>query len=200
MIRMINIVIVDDHPAVRLGLHTALESEPGLVPIGAAANAAELGPLLYGCRPDVVLLDYNLPDADGLKVCRDVKTTVTAPAVILYSAFADTSMTVPAIVAGADGILDKGVPARELFAAIRAVADGRRALPPITADHLRAASAVLEDADLPILGMLVDGMGPRAIAEALHLDDRTLHRRTGRMLGRLTGAVDVSPRAGTLVR
>lgn len=192
---MTSVAIVDDHQAIRLGLHAALQSEPGLIPVGAAANAAELSPLLYRCRPDVVLLDYNLPDADGLKVCRDVKATVTAPSVILYSAFAHDSMTIPAIVAGADGILDKGVPARELFAAIREVARGRNALPPVTRDQLLAASATLDEEDRPILAMLVEGTRPRGIAEALHIDDRILHRRIGQILGRLTGSVRVSPLA-----
>lgn len=189
---MISVVIVDDHHAVRLGLHAALTSEPGLVPVGAAASAAELAPLLYRCRPDVVLLDYNLPDADGLKVCRDVKASVSAPSVILYSAFADDAMTIPAIVAGADGILDKSAPAREVFAAIHDVVDGRNAQPPVTRDQLLAASAVLDAEDLPILSMLVEGTTPVAIAEALRVDHRTLHRRTGRILGQLTGSVSVS--------
>ena len=63
---MIRVAIVDDHHALRLGLDTAIRSEPGLVPAGVAATAAELAPLLYRTRPDVVLLDYNLPDTDGL--------------------------------------------------------------------------------------------------------------------------------------
>ena len=128
--RIIRVAIVDDHHAVRLGLHTALRSEPGLVPAGTAADAAALAPLLYRSRPDIVLLDYNLPDIDGLTVCREIKAEALLPGVILYSAFADGSMTIPAIVAGADGILNKGVPARELFAAIREAVGGGDALPP----------------------------------------------------------------------
>jgi DNA-binding NarL/FixJ family response regulator len=123
---MIRVAIVGDHHAVRLGLNAALESEPGLVPVGTAATAAELSPLLYRTRPDIVLLDYNLPDGDGLTVCHQIKSQALAPAVIVCSAFADDSMTVPAIVAGADGILDKGLPSGDLFEAIRAVAAATR--------------------------------------------------------------------------
>ena len=97
---MIRVAIVDDHPAVRLGLKTALAAEPGLVPVGAGSSAAALGPLLYRTDPDVVLLDYQLPDGDGLTLCRELKVAVPARKVILYSAFADASMTVPAIVPG----------------------------------------------------------------------------------------------------
>lgn len=192
---MIGVAIVDDHHAVRAGLHAVLTSEPGMAPVGAAASAAEVAPLLYRCRPQVVLLDFSLPDADGLTVCRDVKATVPDPAVIVYSAFADDAMTIPAIVAGADGILDKGVPARELFAAIRAVVAGGTARPPVTHDQLRAAGDMLDPEDVPVLSMLVDGTPPRAIAEALRIDEGTLHRRRGQMLRALTGAVSVAPRA-----
>jgi DNA-binding NarL/FixJ family response regulator len=186
---MIRVAIVDDHHAVRLGLHTALRSEPGLVPVGTAANAAELAPLLYRTRPDIVLLDYNLPDVDGLTVCRDIKSAALAPGVILYSAFADGSMTIPAMLAGADGVLNKGVPARELFAAIRNVFGGGNALPPISPEQLHAASALLGEEELPILGMLVERTPTSEIADTLRLDRVALTRRIGRMLDQLTGSV-----------
>ena len=186
---MIRVAIVDDHHAVRLGLGVAIQSEPGLVAAGVAATAAELAPLLYRTRPDVVLLDYNLPDSDGLTLCRHIKSQVPAPCVILYSAFADGSMTVPAIVAGADGILNKGVPARDLFEAIREVAGGGDALPAISTEMLEVASLALDDEDLPILGMLIDRTPPEEIADTLRLDLRALRRRTERMLGRLQASV-----------
>ena len=190
---MIRVVIVDDHQAIRLGLHTAIRSEPGLVPAGAAATAAELAPLLYRSRPDVILLDYNLPDVDGLTVCHDVKAQPLAPGVILYSGFADDSMTVPALVAGADGILNKGVPARDLFEAIREISAGGNALPPISSEQLQAASTALDDEDLPILGMLIDHTPTNEIADTLHIEHATLKRRIGRMLGHLTASVRPAP-------
>lgn len=186
---MIRVAIADDHHALRLGLQTAIDSEPGLVAVGAASSAAEIAPLLYRTQPDLVLLDYNLPDGDGLSLCRSIKSNVPAPAVILYSAFADASMTVPAIVAGADGIVNKGVPARELFEAIRRVAEGGSALPPVSPDLLEAASLSLDDADLPILGMLVDRTPPSEIADTLRFDVTELRHRLARMLGRLKPSV-----------
>jgi len=187
---MIRVAIVDDHHVLRLGLDTAIRSEPGLVPAGVAATAGELAPVLYRNRPDVVLLDYNLPDVDGLTMCRKIKSEVIAPGVIIYSAFADASMTVPAIVAGADGIVNKGVPARELFEAIREVARGGNALPPISSELLEAASLTLEEEDLPILGMLIDRTPPHDIADILRLELPALRRRIARMLWRL------QPRSG----
>ena len=184
---MIRVAVVDDHHAVRLGLHTALRSEPGLVPVGTASGAAELGPLLYRTAPDVVLLDYYLDGEDGLTLCRQLKSTVPAPAVVLYSAYADPSMLVPAIVAGADGVVHKGVPALQLFEAIRQVARGASALPPISAALCKAAALALDPHDLPILGMLVHRTPSTEVAATLNMSEEWLAARRWAMLDSLRG-------------
>ena len=194
---MIRVAIVDDHHAVRLGLTSALKSEPGLVPVGVAAGAAELEPLLYRSRPDVVLLDHSLPDGDGLTLCHGIKGRPPAPAVLVYSAFADASMTVPAIVAGADGVLDKGLPARELFEAIRLVHGGEAAFPPVTPEHLRVAASALQVEDLPILGMLMERTPMPEIAAVLQTDFAAIRRRSRRMLADLLASVPGSVAAAS---
>lgn len=182
---MITVAIVDDHHAVRLGLRAALLSEPGLEPVGSAANAGETDVLLYRTRPNVVLLDYNLPDTDGLTLCRKIKADIPAPAVVLYSAFADPSMIVPAIVAGADGIIDKGAETRELFDAIRQTARGNKALPPVSEPLLEAAGNALDPDELPLLGMLVNRTPPSEIAETMRIGRAELNGRIAGMLSRL---------------
>jgi DNA-binding NarL/FixJ family response regulator len=182
---VIRVAIVDDHPAVRIGLHAALRAEPDIEPVGSANGAGELEPLLYRTRPDVVLLDYHLPGTDGLSICRTIKGQVLAPAVLLYSAFADDSFVVPAIVAGADGVLHKSAAPRELYERLRIVARGDAALPPVSAAALRAAGDALEPEDLPILGMLVERAPLADIAGALRIDRAELSRRLSRMLARI---------------
>ena len=182
---MIRVAIVDDHPAVRLGLHAAIRSEPGLVEAGTASDGAGLAPMLYRTQPDVVLLDYQLPDADGLTLCRQIKSEPPAPAVILYSAFADATLTVPALIAGADGILHKGGPARELFEGIRRVASGGDAMPPVSPPLLEAAGQALDTQDLPILGLLLDRTPVAEIAATLRLEVFEVRDRLDHMLRRL---------------
>jgi DNA-binding NarL/FixJ family response regulator len=194
---MITIAVVDDHPAIRLGLRSALRSEPGLEPVGSAASAGETDALLYRTRPDVVLLDYQLPESDGLTLCRRIKSDVPAPAVIIYSAFADPSMTVPAIVAGADGIIHKGGQTRELFDAIRRAARGDKVLPSISQPLLEAAREALEPDDLPVLGMLINRTPAADIALTLRIARAELDERIAGMLSRLKVPV---PTAGGSMR
>ena len=147
---MIRVAVVDDHHAIRAGVESAAASQPGIVCVGTAADAEQLAPLLYRARPDVVVLDYHLPRIDGLQLCRQIKRDVLAPAVVVYTAYADASLTIPSIMAGADALVDKSAPARELFEAIRCVASGGTSIPPPIPELVAVARGSLDAADLPI--------------------------------------------------
>ena len=175
----------DDHRASGLGLGAALRSAPGLARGGRATTAAEVDALLYRTRPDVVVLDFHLPGGDGLTLCRRIKSDVPCPGVVLYSAFADASLTVPAIVAGVDGIVDKTESIRQLYDAIRRAARGEESLPEISEPMLAAAGHALDPDDLPLLGMLIHRTALTEIADTLRLDRRELDRRIAAMLERL---------------
>ncbi len=186
---MIRVLSVDDHPALQAGLHTVLRAEPGLVPVGTAANEFELWPALERTCPDVVLLDYHLPRSDGLLLCHRIKQTIQAPKVLIYSAYADASLAVPAVIAGADGLLHKSAPANDLFNAIRTVARGEKVLPKISIELQSAAAERLDPEDRPIVPMVLDGASEGEIREALRLEPADLAARIERMIGRLRVAV-----------
>lgn len=185
---MIRILIVDDHPAVRAGLVAVLRSEPGLVPVGAAADEQEGWRLAQRARPDVVLLDLHLPGGDSLSLCRRVKALDRPARVLIYSAFADEELTVPATLAGADGIQDKAEPMLELFDAIRRVARGERLLAPITPERLADAQARIPTADWPIVAMLLDGTAEADVAATLGLSAAEVDGRIARLFGKLAPA------------
>lgn len=185
---MIRILIVDDHPAVRAGLVAVLRSEPGLVPVGAAADEQEGWRLAQRARPDLVLLDLHLPGGDSLALCRRVKALDDPPHVLIYSAFADDELTVPATLAGADGIQDKTEPMLELFDAIRRVARGERLLAPITAERLQEAQSRIPTVDWPIVAMLLDGTPEADVAATLGVSTSALDARIARMFARLAPA------------
>ena len=182
---MIRIIVVDDHPALRAGLDTVLAAETGMVPVGSAASASELWPVLKTCQPDIVLLDYHLPGDDGLQVCRRIKARLLAPKVLLYSAYAGSELSIPATLAGADGVIGKGIPARELYDAIRRVVGGQRVVPPIPPELIRDARERVGEDDLPLLGMLLHQTPVPDIAPVLNVDATTVERRIDSMIGRL---------------
>jgi DNA-binding NarL/FixJ family response regulator len=182
---VIRILIVDDHPALRAGLNGVLEAEPGLVVVGAAAKVEQLFPVLHRTRPDVVLLDYHLPPDDGLRLCRRIKRQIPAPRVLVYSAYADARMRLPALLAGADGLLNKGAGARELFETIRLVASGRRALGPIGREQLAEAAELVDGDAGAIIAMLMDDTPVPDIAKVLGVPAVAVERRLDRMLDRL---------------
>ena len=192
MLPLIRVAVIDDHHAIRLGLQTALESEPGLEPVGSAATASEAEVLLYRTRPDVVLVDYHLPGTDGLTLCRRIKSQPPTPGVVIYSAFADPAMTVPAIVAGVDAIVHKGGQTRDLFDAIRRAARGETMLPDVSEPQLEAAGHALDTDDLPLLGMLLHGTPAAEAATTLRLDRSEYERRVDGILRRLTVPVVVA--------
>lgn len=182
---MIRMLLVDDHPALRTGLTAVLRAEPGLVPLGTAADEEELWPALNRTKPDVVLLDYHLPPADGLVLCRRIKRTMPPPKVLLYSAYADASLVIPAVLAGADGVVNKGAPAPELYDAVRTVARGESVMPPISRELLDAARLHLDDEDVPVLMMALDGTPEGEIARTLGATPDEMAHRLDRMISRL---------------
>ena len=182
---MTRVVVIDPQPAVRAGLAMMLRTEPGLVPVGSAVGAEDGLELAIRQRPDVVLLDPHLLDADGLGTCRRLRALDPAPRVVLYSAGTDAALPVTARVAGADGIVDKAAPAAELFEAIRMVARGASALPPLDREQLDLAAHRVDPEDLALLAMLVDRTEPAEVAATLRLHPRKLARRIERLLGRL---------------
>jgi len=189
------VLVVDDHPAVRAGLLAVLRAEPGLVPVGAASTAeeaveqAERG----GCTVEqaerggctVALVDYHLREEDGLTLCRALKALAQPPRVLIYSSFVTPALAMPASLAGADGLVDKGTPTDELLESIRAVSRGRTAMPDVGPELMQAAAARLDTEDLPILGMTLEGTPPGEIADVLRVTEQDIEARLTAMLSRL---------------
>jgi len=191
---MTRIAIVDSQPAVRAGLTMLLRTEPGLVPVGSATGVHDGLELVERLGPAVVLLEQHLLDGDGLSLCRRLKALPRAPHVILYTADPDGDLVLLARVACADGLVDKAASPQELFEAIRVVARGGSALPPLDAQQLDAAAHAVDPEDLALLAMLVDGTPASDAADTLRLDRRKVGRRIERLLGRLRAGT-----AGTAV-
>jgi DNA-binding NarL/FixJ family response regulator len=164
---MLELVIVDDHPAVRSGLRGLLEDEEGLRVVATAASAREGFDAIADLRPDVALLDLHLPDDDGLHLCLRTRALPDPPRAVIYSAFADA-------------VLAKSASPRALIAVLRG-----ELRPSLDPRALRALGERLEPPDLAILGMLAHGVPEREMAATLGLTDEQALTRRVQMLARL---------------
>lgn len=178
-------VVVDDHPAVRRGLVEILDAEEGIRVVGAVGNAREGLQEVERHRPDVAVLDYHLPDEDGLRMCLRLQSLPKTPGTVVYSAFADDALAVLGLVAGADRLTSKAVPAPQLCAAVVAVGNGEDVFVRPSTAALERQGSRLDPDDVAILGMLAHRTEPAEIAEVLAISSEWLTARRWAMLRRL---------------
>jgi DNA-binding NarL/FixJ family response regulator len=181
----LRVLVVDDHPAVRLGLLQLLDDQPDFEVVDAARSAEEARSLAEREPIDVAVVDYQLGSRNGLWLTRMLTRLEPAPSVVIYSAFSDGPLAAACVVAGADGLVSKGGVGAELCHAIRAAARGHSRLPlvpPALAGAMRRRLGADEQA---IFGMLLAGIDPSEIAVTLGISEKTLDTRRWAMLHKL---------------
>lgn len=134
------------------------------------------------------MVDYRLPDEDGLALARALKALPRAPRVLIYSAYADQVLALAAIVAGADSTLSKSTVAADVVRVIVATAEGRTQHPDPPPSVTRAVAQHIDERDVPILAMLVHHVPPAEIADALQIPRGWLEARRWAMLQRIVRA------------
>ncbi len=181
----VRVLVADDHAAVRAGVAALVDAEPGLTAVGAVADAFAVAPAIQRSRPDIVVLDFQLPGIDGVTLCRQLARTGRPPAAIIYSAFVSDDMLVPAYLAGARAVIDKTAEPRELMAAVHRVALGETLLAPPTDPVIHAAAQRLAAPDRAILLMLLDACDTRTVADAVGIAPADIEERVDAILARL---------------
>ena len=182
---MIRVALVDDHPAVRAGLHAILRGEPGFSPVSVPVFD-ELTPRdVLAADPTVALVDGQLAVGTGLALCFEISRLDGAPPTVLYSAYVDEELAIAARVAGAAAALNKSEPLDELLDTLRAVASGGRRFPPVAPWALRRCADRLDPDDLPFLSMLAHGTNRRETAATLGLTGEDLETRLVRVVSAL---------------
>lgn len=179
------VLVVDDHQAVRLGIQMLLDDEPGIEVVASAASYEDGLEQAARFRPDIAVVDYHLPDRDGLSLTRRLVTTASPPRVLVFSAYADERLALAALVAGADAVLGKNTLGLELCYLIEALARGEKCRFSISTGVLASVGEELEIEDRPILGMLAAGTDAGEIASVLGLEEHDLEVRRSAMLQRL---------------
>jgi len=190
------VLVVDDHPMVREGLRSMLDGE-GVEIVGEAASGTEALARVRELQPDVVLLDLELPDQDGLTVLKRVREAVPGAAVLVVTMHQDPGRVRLAVEAGAAGYVLKGVNRTELRASIRAVRDGESVFDPrllrqaLDAGEGRVPAATppyapsLSRVELDLLRLIADGLTNREISHRLRWSPATVKKYVQRILSKL---------------
>lgn len=183
----ISVLLVDDHPAVRMGARWLIDDQPDMRVLAEARSAEEaFGLGDHRVDVDVAVVDYQLGHGhDGLWLTAQLKRAPTPPNVLVYSAFADGSLGALAVIAGADGLLGKHELGEELCRAVRRLARGDHHLPAINRSVANTLRSRLEPRDQAIFGMLLHGIAPELIAERLRITQDELNVRRSVILASL---------------
>lgn len=178
---VIRVFLVDDHSIVRHGLHSLLDPDPRFRIVGEAGTGAEALRLIEASKPDIVLLDLNLPDADGLRLCEEVARVCPTTYVVILTAFIDQRRVDAAVRAGARGYLLKDTEDLHLAEQLLAVAHGQVVVDPraaaILTGFVRRSEPVVEGLtprETEILHSMALGLTNKEIAAALALSEHTV--------------------------
>jgi DNA-binding NarL/FixJ family response regulator len=183
MTNTLRLVVVDDHALFRRGLVGLLDEMPGFQVVGQAGDGAQALPMIEQVQPDIVLLDLNMPNLDGIATLRELRTRRNPVRVLMLTISQNDTDLLDAIRAGADGYLLKNTEPDDLRKALLRVAEGQGALSPeVTAPVLRAVSrfgtdetsSLLSDRELDVLSCLVDGSTTMQIAGRLFISENTV--------------------------
>jgi DNA-binding NarL/FixJ family response regulator len=177
---VIRVVVAEDHPVVRSGLLQLLGDVPQVEVVAAAAGGQEAVTLAASERPDVVLMDLEMPDIDGIEATRRIRASDAGVNVVVLTAFSDRERILDAIDAGAVGYLLKDAEPDELVRGLEAAARGESPLSPKAAQALVAARAErgtppqLTPREDEVLRLLAEGLPNKLIARRLEISEKTV--------------------------
>ncbi|HWI63910.1 MAG TPA: response regulator transcription factor [Symbiobacteriaceae bacterium] len=203
----VSVLVVDDHRVVRAGLVALLKQNPGLRVVGEAGNGEEAVRLAGELKPDVVLMDMQMPVMNGVEATQRIKAQWPAVQVLVLTTYDDDELIWGGLQAGAKGYLLKDAPPEELLQGIKAVAAGQSLLPPHIAAKLmqvisHGGPARSEPADqltereLEILKLMAGGAANKEIAAALFISENTVKTHISNLFQKL----DVRDRTEAVTR
>ena len=208
----VRVVLADDHPIVREGLSALLSSVPGIEVVGTVATGREAVRAAVTLKPDVLVMDIQMPDLDGVAATREIRRAAPEVGILMLTMFDDTESVQAAIRAGAAGYILKGATQQQVIRAIHTIADGdtiltsRVARPVLDAASGRAQHQAgpldsLTPRERQILTLLAAGHPTQRIAAHLGLAPKTVNNNLSAIFAKLgvpgrTEAIHLARHAG----
>lgn len=177
---MISLVIADDHRVVRTGIEQLVGTFDDVEVVGAGANGEEAVDICAAARPNVALIDLEMPILDGIEATRRIRGISPATNVIVFTSFSDRERILGALDAGAVGYLLKDAEPEEIHRAIRAAMRGEAPLAPKAAAALLAARSAaspshdLTEREREVLRLVTTGLANKQIARRLGISEKTV--------------------------
>lgn len=199
MPQTLRVLIVDDHPLFRKGMRALLDAQPEIEVVGTAGNGLEATTLADELRPDVILMDLQMPEGSGLSAIREILAEHPAIRILVVTLFDDDDSVFMALRAGARGYVLKDTDEEEMIRAIRAVGNGEAIFSSAVATRVLAFFAVphpstpkspslfptLTEREREILALIADGHANAAIARQLSISVKTVGNHVSNIFGKL---------------
>lgn len=189
--KVIRILTVDDHALLRKGIAALVNAEPDMKLVGEASNGQEAIEKFRQYRPDITLMDLQLPDLDGTEVMIRIQSEFPQARVVVLTTYTGDVQVLRALRAGARGYILKGHVHRELLETIRAVHAGQKRIPPDVAEQLaeHAADDQLTQREIDVPRLIAAGNSNKLIADQLSIGEATVKSHVTNILSKL-GAND----------
>ncbi len=191
--KTIRVLLADDHPALRLGLRVLLERAPDVELVNEAEDGEQALALIEAERPDVVVLDCELPEMEGVKVAREIRRRNLAVQILALSSYDDERYVRGMLEAGAVGYMLKDEAPNAIVTAVRAAARGEGYFSPtvmakVTAWARGERPGGLTERELEVLRLVAEGLSNKEIASRLQVAERTAQFHVSNILHKLESA------------
>ena len=185
---VIRILTVDDHALLRKGIAALINAEPDMKLVAEACNGREALEKFREHRPDVTLMDLQMPDLNGTEAITRIQSEFPNARIVVLTTYTGDAQVVRALRAGARGYLLKGHVHRELLETIRAVHAGQKRIPPEVASELaeHAADDELTAREIEVLRLIAAGNSNKLIADQLSIAEETVKSHVSNILSKLS--------------
>ncbi|WKA55014.1 response regulator [Planococcus shixiaomingii] len=200
---MIEVILVDDHAILRDGLKTLIGQESDMKVVGEVTGSGQLMQMLPQLDPDVIMMDINMPDMNGIELTKWVKSNYPSIKIIVLTMYKNDEYFMAAIREGADAYLLKDSPSADVISAIRTVSNGESVIPAIMTKKLlslhqtenKSEDNALSPREMEVLLGLVEGLSNKEIADRLYISDKTVKIHVSNIFKKL----DVKSRSQAII-